>query len=440
MKDIIYFEGVKYFKHQIKVIEESLKNDGKYGIFHEPGLGKTLSALTVAVNLYERKKINRVEIIPPASLIINWTTEIKKFVPEKYWKIFNVEFSHQKISRGSLPPFSKKCLLIIDESHNLSSAESERTKLMVKVADKFSGILSLTGTPKSNSALQLYFQSKFLGFDIEQSDFIDKYCIERIIKIPYFKNGVRKQLIKTLYNINMKNEDDFLSWFCTRADFLKTEDAIDLPEKNYIKKYYTLTKEQVKVKDEIKKIMSSNKIDSDDKIKASLHALMQLYSGCFLGKILESPKAQIVLEIIRSLGDKQVVIFTSYNSEVKLLEEMFAKEKITYTKMVGSQNKVIQNKNKQFFIDGECQVIIMNNKVGKEGHTLVNSHNMIFYSNDFDMVIRSQGEKRIHRIGQTEPAFYYDIICEGGLDEIAYESASNKGFSLKELYERAQRI
>lgn len=186
MSEIILFDGVDYYNHQKEVIEKAVDSGGRYGIFHEPGLGKTLSSLTIAVNLIEQGKIDLVEVIPPASLLSNWESEIEKFVPEKYRMFFNVEYSHQKLSLEQFPEPNSRTLLIVDESHNFSNSSSNRTKLLIKISNKFGGLLSLTGTPKTNSAIQLFYQSKLIGFNnFTKKDFIDRYCFVTQTKISY---------------------------------------------------------------------------------------------------------------------------------------------------------------------------------------------------------------------------------------------------------------
>ncbi len=442
MSEIILFEGVDYYNHQKEVIERAVASDGRYGIFHEPGLGKTLSALTIAINLIEQGKIDRVEVIPPASLLSNWESEIEKFVPEDYHKYFNVEYSHQKLSLEQFPPPDKKTLLIVDESHNFSNSSSNRTKLLIKISNKFGGLLSLTGTPKTNSAIQLFYQSKLIGFDnFTKKDFIDQYCFVTQTKINYLDKKTKKprHFFVDSYPVAMNNEAEFLGWFLERADFRKTEEAIDLPPQNFITRRYSLTSQQEEILNSIQDRLEGLGEVSDDLMKVSLHTIYQVLSGSFLGSDIENGKIELFKEILDELGDEQVVVFMNYKCEEDLLKKTLTESKISFSVFSGSENKSGKKKSKEDFLSGKSRVILVNAKSGREGQTFTSSHRMIFFSNTFELVNREQSVKRIHRIGQDKPCFYYDMVCEGQLDEITLKSLNNKSISLKDLFNSAKK-
>ena len=71
--------------------------------------------------------------------------------------------------------------------------------------------------------------------------------------------------------------------------------------------------------------------------------------------------------------------------------------------------KKFQGKNGTRFLVGTPQT-------GGYGITLTQAHTVIYYSNGYDLEKRLQSEDRAHRIGQTKPVTYIDIIAEDTVD------------------------
>ena len=42
---------------------------------------------------------------------------------------------------------------------------------------------------------------------------------------------------------------------------------------------------------------------------------------------------------------------------------------------------------------------------------------MVFYTLPLSSELYEQAKKRIHRIGQDQPCFYYQLICTGSIEE-----------------------
>jgi SNF2 family DNA or RNA helicase len=64
----------------------------------------------------------------------------------------------------------------------------------------------------------------------------------------------------------------------------------------------------------------------------------------------------------------------------------------------------------------ESQFFIANKTCAGYGLNLQFCRNAIYYSNDFDFATRMQSEDRIHRIGQEDEVYIYDIYAAGTVD------------------------
>jgi SNF2 family DNA or RNA helicase len=60
------------------------------------------------------------------------------------------------------------------------------------------------------------------------------------------------------------------------------------------------------------------------------------------------------------------------------------------------------------------------------GITLTAASTMIYYSNGYDLEKRLQSQDRIHRIGQSKPVTYIDIIAEDTVDQRIVKALRNK--------------
>ena len=57
------------------------------------------------------------------------------------------------------------------------------------------------------------------------------------------------------------------------------------------------------------------------------------------------------------------------------------------------------------------------NKAASTGITLTAANTVVFYSNDYSYIDRSQEEDRCHRVGTINPVTYIDMIAPNTLDE-----------------------
>ena len=109
--------------HQINVVQKMLKPPHRLLVVHGVGTGKTLTSVTVSQCLLDLiDKIDGVIVATPASLVTNFSKELKAYGVNKDSRYQIV--SHQKLflPRGDFNPQQcKNKLLIIDEAHKLNS-------------------------------------------------------------------------------------------------------------------------------------------------------------------------------------------------------------------------------------------------------------------------------------------------------------------------------
>jgi len=164
----------------------------KYALLADSmGLGKTLQALSAAVRL----KAEKILIICPSNLVLQWVSVIKEFFPEYNMSTLDSKkpFLGQKwvlISSyyfTSSNPYLKDLnfdFVVIDESHALKDPTRKRTKKILgkgSFLKNAARVLLMTGTPVMNRPAELYIMLKtfcpeLLGRHIAWPFFVRRYC------------------------------------------------------------------------------------------------------------------------------------------------------------------------------------------------------------------------------------------------------------------------
>ncbi|SBT77869.1 DNA helicase, putative [Plasmodium ovale] len=166
--------------YQLETIYFFKKKKGRILIADEMGLGKTLQCISIFhfYNLYP------VLIVVPASLKINWFTEIERFLcfldtsqilvidssndfPKlsARYRIVIVSFAIYKKLYNLLGEIKFK-LIVVDESHYIRTVhygkQSQLAKMLKKKIQSTKKVIFLSGTPSINRPINIFHQIKYL--------------------------------------------------------------------------------------------------------------------------------------------------------------------------------------------------------------------------------------------------------------------------------------
>ena len=153
--------------------------------------------------------------------------------------------------------------------------------------------------------------------------------------------------------------------------------------------------------------------------------LHQILCGCFTtddgySKTIPNNRLTVLEEVLEETSDK-VIIWANYRHNIRditeLLTNKYGEESfVMYTGEVNADERVqavslFQNSNSpvRFFV-GNVQ------SAGR-GLTLTAANTVIYYSNNYSLDMRKQSEDRAHRIGQTNPVTYVDLVVRDSIDE-----------------------
>ncbi len=455
----------KPYDHQLKALEKSWDKE-YYGLFMEMGTGKSKVLIDEIASLYLRGKISAALIVAPKGVYRNWEKgEIPTHMPDEIplhvaaWKapsemtiqdkkdlkeilivngrlrilLMNVEaFSGTKGSKFAAQFLHKSnTLMSIDESTTIKTPSAARTKNILKIGKLAKYRRIMTGSPVTKNPLDVYSQLEFLSDQILRQNywaFRSRYAIMRNVNF-----GPRStQLVVGFQRIPELNT--IVEQHSYRV--LK-EDCLDLPDKVYEKRFVSLTPEQVKAYEEMRRFNMTELEGETMTSLSSLTALIRLHQiSCGHialdsgeTKALKSNRMNELLNVLDEVEGK-VIIWASYRFDLKHIEETLKNkfgDESTASYFGDTKDKDRQNIVERFQDkNSKLKYFVGNPSTGGYGLTLTAAHTVIYYSNTYDLEKRMQSEDRAHRIGQVNKVTYIDLISEGTVDEKIVQSLRSK--------------
>jgi len=205
------------------------------------------------------------------------------------------------------------------------------------------------------------------------------------------------------------------------------EDCLDLPPKNWTKRHITLSKEQQKVYDQMKKealATLNGKVTSTMTVITQLMRLQQITCGHFVaddGSTQEIKNNRIteLMEVLDEIEGK-AIIWGHWQKDIQNIVSEIEKvhgpgSVVDYYGLTPQEDR--QDNIRKFQSDPKCRFMVGTPSTGGYGITLTAANTIIYYSNGYDLEKRLQSEDRAHRIGQNKNVTYIDIIAEDTVDE-----------------------
>lgn len=423
--------------HQITAITKLLENE-KYILADEMGLGKTTSAIIAAVE----GKFERILVVCPASLKINWKKEIMNYDKEenisiidsggfkmKKWTIVNYDILknyHYLPQKGvnieDLTPsaidFYKFDLVIADEAHYLKNATSNRTKIFIDFASRIPNRWFLTGTPITNKPIDFYTMLYMCESPIATNwmHFVRRYCAGRQIKRP----GTNKKFWLTSGASNLDELRDYSADVMLRRT---KKDSIDLPQKTikpiYLPMEFSASYNQY-LREYEEWVDSTENLEEKPKITDHLTRLLKIR------QLLSYDKLKYTIETIEDLieNEQKVIVFSCFTNTINALHDHFGKASVLIDGSVSSKKR--DEAVHKFQNDPKIKVFCGNIVAAGVGLTLTESSVVIFNDLDWTPANHAQAEDRAHRIGQEKPVHIIYPLFDDTLDTIMFQTLQRK--------------
>ena len=453
----------KPYAHQITALEKSWNRE-TYAYFMEMGTGKTKVLIDNAAMLYDKGKINGLLIIAPKGVIgtwynqelpthlpehienvtILWQANITKTQREKLETLFEVEeslhilimnveaFSTQKGADFASKFLScHNTLMVVDESTTIKNPKAHRTKNIVRLSSKAKYRRIMTGSPVTKNPLDLYSQCQFLSSWL--LDFSSYYA---------FRNRYAEMKVLHMHGRSIQVVDKFKN-LVELSDQHKgfsyrvlKEDCLDLPDKIFIKRQITLSPDQRKLYEQMRKealaTLNGKKVTTVNAL-TQLMRLHQITCGHFTaddGTTQRIPNNRIgeLMDILEETEGK-AIIWAHYQWDIKdIIKEIvkvYGPGSVVDYYGLTPQSERDPNREK-FQSNPKCRFLVGTPSTGGYGLTLTAANTVIYYSNGYDLEKRLQSEDRAHRIGQKKSVTYVDINAEDTVDEKIVKSLRKK--------------
>ena len=298
--------------------------------------------------------------------------------------------------------------LILDESSLIQNETAKRSKFIINKLNPTNVIL-LSGTPVNGKYEHIWSQCKLLGWDISKSLFHRQYVVYRMSRDGYpeivgYKNVERLKSKLREYG----------------AVFMKTEEVIDLPNQTFI----PITIDETK---EYKRFMKHSIIEVEGKQLVGDTTLTKLLYSRMLCSTYNNDKLDAFKDLVDSTNDR-LIVFYNFNDELEKLKSVIDKP-------ISIVNGSV--KDLKAYEERSDSITLVQYQAGAYGLNLQKANKIIYFSPTLSSEMYEQSKKRIHRIGQEQPCFYYKLIT--GIEHHIYRVLDMRKDYTDELFKEVMK-
>lgn len=448
-------------------------------LFMEQGTGKTPITIARICNEalnHKGEAMYRVLIVAPKNVRSNWRTEFERFstTPGKVTILRGGAIDRVKHlieglafdgeSKWTAIIISYETLLrswdaikrvpwdlgVLDESHYIKNPQSKRAKRCMELREVCKSRMALTGTPISNSVMDLFSQLEWLGEGLSGFSNFGNFR-------SYYGNFVRQGRFDVLTGYKnmplLQERLARLSFMITKAEALP-----DLPKKLESIIEVSMSEEQAEIYRQVAyhlyvecqadlKEEGKNRSMTINNVLIKLLRLAQITCGYVtwdatysddgeeitpktIDRFDPDPKLEALVELIKNRGScDKTVIWVCWIANIKTISARLKLDGVDCVTYYGATSDEDRDEAvRRFNNDPICTVFIGNPAAGGTGLNLLgydkeniddpmNCNQVIYYSQNWSMVHRSQSEDRSHRMGTRVPIQYIDLVVPGSIDE-----------------------
>ena len=442
---------MKLFPHQ----EEALKRTegfDRVAFYHDMGLGKTFTGSEKMVRYGNRVNL----IVCQKSKVNDWVNhfvehynilpydltkngQFKCFFLDlntdahlteeqliyygrnhQLFAVINYELAWRRKELLSLTNFT----LMLDESSLIQNRTAKQTKFVLQLTPK--NVILLSGTPTAGKYENLWTQAHLLGWSISEELYNRQYVNWKTVESDGFFHKIvdMDNPYRNVERLKQKFREH-------GSDFVKTEEVFDLPEQTFTLVTVPTSKEYRKfMRDGVITICSNPRNnfvefkDDSDFYGVDVTPRIQLIGDQIFTKRLyarqlcgmySADKLEAFRGLMQSTNDR-VIVFYNFTEELNLLMA----EAMSW----GKPCSVVSGFRKDLtaYENHEDSITFIQYQAGAMGLNLQKANKIIYFSLPERSDLFEQSKKRIHRIGQSKPCFYWVMLCEHSVDEWIYQT------------------
>lgn len=445
---------MELFKHQQDALEQT-KDLNRVAYYLDMGLGKTF------VGAEKMKELgNKVNLIVcQKSKIQDWIghfwneysiaaydlTNKKDFSDFMFYSnrseggfmvgVINYELAWRRKQLLQLQDFT----LMLDESSLIQNQGAKQSKFILQLNPD--NVILLSGTPTAGKYENLWSQIHLLGWNISEDVYNRQYVNWTKIDMGGFTHKIvdKENPYKNVDRLKSKLREH-------GAVFMKTEECFDLPEQTFIKQTVPTSKEYWKfMKDCIITIDTLNLKefhDDSDFYGTDVTPRIELVGDTTLTKRLYARqlcgqyskfKLQTFKELVQSTQDR-LIVFYNFNAELELLKRIASSLDRPISEVNG------QTKDLTAYEQEDNSITFIQYQAGAMGLNLQKANKIIYFTLTDKSELFEQSKKRIHRIGQEQPCFYYILMCKGSVEEVILQTLEMRKDFTDELFNEYERM
>lgn len=432
--------------HQMEAVEKLRK--WKIGaLFMEQGTGKTITTLELYRLRAEAGKVEKCLWLCPCNAKSNIKAEIIKQVPDSMLSDFiicGIETLSSSVRANAYLlrlVKEKKCFLCVDESLLIKNPSAKRTDNIIRLAKLCEYKVILNGTPISRNEADLFAQFYMLDWRILGYKSYWSFAANHL----EYDERIPGKVVRCLNTEYLSQKIAPYTYQITK------EECLTLPEKNHDYYCYSLTQEQMEiyryVEDKLLMQVDEMKPETIYRLFAGLQAVisgMDVYAETshlktwkFFKNPLDNPRIELLMEV---LTEEKTIIFAKYTHEIDDIVKVINEEYGDGT-AVRFDGTISPKKRKQSLdnFKAEARYFVANRGCAGYSLNLQFCHNIIYYSNDWDLATRLQSEDRVHRYGQENEVRITDLFANHTLDERIYRCVGRKEDLLESFKEEIKK-
>lgn len=414
---------IKLYPHQTAALEQT-QGLNRVAYYLDMGLGKTfvgaekMRELDARINLVicqkskvqdwiEHFKTNY--SIQPYNLTKK--NEYKQFLDCLWGKIgiINYELAWRRPELLKLKDFT----LMLDESSLIQNRKAKQTKFILKL--KPENVILLSGTPCAGKYENLWTQGHLIGWDISERLYNSQYVNWRKLDVGGVPVKIvdKKNPYKNIERLKSKLREH-------GAIFMKTEDCFELPDFSFIEINISKSKNY-------KKFIKNSYLEIDGaELVGDTRLTKRLYARQLCGQY-SAEKLKAFDDLINSTNDR-LIVFYNFNDEYERLAEICR----TNNKPFSTVNGHI--KDLKAYEEASNSITLIQYQAGAMGLNLQKANKVIYFTLPERSELFEQSKKRIHRIGQDKPCFYYVMMCKESVEEDIYNALKMRKDFTDELF------
>ena len=418
---------MKLYQHQIEGLEKTKELD-HVAYYWDMGLGKTFAGSEKMMQL--DAEINLV--VCQKSKIDDWYDHLKNVcnVPYVYDLTKKAQFDHLFIHNNGYRRFIVGIInydliwrrpellklndftLLLDESSLIQNETAKRSKFILKMNSK--NVILLSGTPTGGKYERLWSQMHLLGWNISKELYWKQY-----VNVEYLDTAGRSIPIVTGYKNVERLKRKMQEHGC---QFLMTDEVFDLPDQTFIKVNVPVSKEYRKFRKDKIVTIGEKELVGDTTLNR------MLYERVLCG-VFSKEKLKAFTDLLEST-ESRLIVFYNFTEELNAMMAI-ADDLERPISIVNGRAKDLSN-----YEAYANSITFIQYQAGAFGLNLQQANRIIYFTLPMSSELYEQSKKRIHRIGQANHCFYYQLICKGSVEEKILRTLSMRKDYTEKLFEK----